>query len=77
MPQQFNQVGRYGVVHFWFIRSAMFLATALPVAAIIRVAVSRRTRTGMAVAITALVISLLWWSLAYVTHLMWSGWRMD
>ncbi|HEV2294141.1 MAG TPA: hypothetical protein VGR35_09805 [Tepidisphaeraceae bacterium] len=77
VPQQFDQVGRYGFVHFWFIRGAMILATALPVAAIIRIALSRRTRTGMTIAITALVISLLWWGMAYVAYLMWSGWRRD
>ena len=77
VPGQFNQVGRYGFVHSWFIRGAMILATALPVAAIIRIALSRRARTGMGIAVTALLISLLWWGMAYVAHLMWSGWQRD
>ncbi len=72
-PQQFNQVGRYGFVHFWVIRGAMILATALPVAAIIRIVLSHRTRTGMSIAVIALLVSLLWWGLAYAAYLMWRG----
>ena len=72
VPQGFNQVGRYGFVHFWFIRGAMILATVLPVAAIIRIALSRRTR-GMSIAVIALLISLLWWGLSYARLLMWRG----
>jgi hypothetical protein len=76
VPQQFNQVGRYGFVPFWFIRGAMILATALPAAAIIRVALSRRTRSGIWIAVTALLISLLWWGWAYLMYQMWSGLRI-
>ena len=73
VPQEFNQVGRYGFVHVWFIRGSMILATALPFAAIIRIALSRGARTGMSIAVTALLISLLWWGLAYAMYLMWRG----
>lgn len=77
VPQEFNQVGRYGFVHSWFIRGSMILATALSTAAIIRIGLSRRTRTGMSIAIIALLISLLWWGLAYLAYLTLSGWRRD
>ena len=77
VPQKFNQVGHHGFVHFWFIRGGMILATALPVAAIIRIWLSRRTRTGISTAVVALLISLLWWCLASAAYFMWSGWRMD
>src|SRR4051812_2704467 len=71
VPQQFNQLGQYGFVHFWCIRGAMVLATALPVAAIIRISLSRRTRTGMNIAVVALLISLLWWGMSYAVSLIW------
>src|SRR3954451_24731500 len=60
VPGQFRQTSRYGFVHFCFVRGTMILASALPVAAIIRIGLSRRTRTGMNIALIALAISLLW-----------------
>jgi hypothetical protein len=73
VPGQFRQTSRYGFVHFYFIRGTMILATTLPVAAIIRIGLSRRTRTGIGIAVIALLISLLWWGLAYAMSLMWRG----
>jgi hypothetical protein len=63
IPQQFRQPGQGGWWQFWVHREAMIFATVLPVAAIIRICLSRRTRTGIFPSITALVISCLWWGL--------------
>jgi hypothetical protein len=76
LPQAFGQAGRYGAIHVWAIRGAMVLATALPVLAIVRIGLSRRIRAGAGVAVLALLVSLLWWGLAYLGELMWRGFRM-
>jgi hypothetical protein len=77
LPLPFNQTGRYGFVQSLFMRGALLLATALPVAALIRIGLSRRTRTGMGIAVLAFLISLLWWLLVYMAYSMWSRMRMD
>jgi len=76
-PAQLRNTTRCEAAHFWFIRSAMILATALPLAAILRILRSRRTRTGYSLSLVALLIALVWWGLAFVAYTMLSHWRMD
>lgn len=77
VPQQFNQVGRYGFIHAWIIRGAMIFATVLPVIAFIRIRLSRGTRTGTSMVVAAFSIALLWWVLTYLLWLAFRDWRRD
>src|SRR5688572_14747615 len=60
VPQDFNQVGRYGYLHFWIRIGAMALATLLSIAAVIHTRASRGRLIGKTVARAALIVSLLW-----------------
>lgn len=79
VPQDFNQVGRYGFLHFWVRTAAMALGTLLSTAAVIRIRASRGRLLGKTVARAALVISLLWWALLALLFiavmLMGAGWK--
>jgi hypothetical protein len=46
-----------------FMRGSMILATALPVAAIVRIKRSKGARGGMSLAVAGLLVSILWWGL--------------
>lgn len=73
VPAPFNQVGRYGFIHFDFVRGTMILAAVLPVVSAIRILLSNGTRTGLGIALSAVVIAGVWWGLTAMMDLAWRG----
>jgi hypothetical protein len=77
IPQGVLYGGWFVNVRFLSGRGWVLTVTALPIAAIVRIAFSRGTRTGIPLALVGLAFAALWWVLLLWVWWTWRNWHMD
>ena len=74
LPRALVDAGVFTWLSVWGEFTLMVAATAVPIAAVARVWASRGRRSGMALAVTGLSLSLTWWLLLILFLLTFRGW---